>query len=33
MKKIFADTFYLAALLNPKDQWHEAAKVAQQKLG
>ena len=33
MKKIFADTFYWAALLNPKDQWYEAAKAAQQKLG
>ena len=33
MKKIFADTFYWAALLNPKDQWHDAAKDAQQKLG
>ncbi len=33
MKKIFADTFYWAALLNPKDQWHEAAKDAQRKLG
>ena len=28
MRKIFADTFYWAALLNPKDQWHEAAKDA-----
>ena len=33
MKQIFADTFYWAALLNPKDQWHEAAKDAQRKLG
>ena len=33
MKKIFADTFYWAALLNPKDQWHHSAKEIQQKLG
>jgi predicted nucleic acid-binding protein len=33
MTKIFADTFYWAALLNPKDQWHRQAKQAQQKLG
>lgn len=26
MKKIFADTFYWAALLNPKDQWRPSAK-------
>ncbi len=32
MKKIFADTFYWAALLNPKDQWREAAKDAQHNL-
>jgi len=33
MKMIFADTFYWAALLNPRDQWHRSAKEAQQKLG
>lgn len=33
MRKIFADTFYWAALLNPKDQWHGKAKEAQRKLG
>jgi predicted nucleic acid-binding protein len=25
MKKVFADTFYWAALINPRDQWHEKA--------
>lgn len=25
MRAIFADTFYWAALLNPRDQWHRAA--------
>jgi predicted nucleic acid-binding protein len=25
MKKVFADTFYWAALINPRDQWHESA--------
>ena len=33
MKMTFADTFYWAALLNPRDQWHQSAKDAQQKLG
>ena len=33
MKRVFADTFYWAALLNPKDQGREAAKDAQRKLG
>ncbi|MGI8640290.1 MAG: type II toxin-antitoxin system VapC family toxin [Pyrinomonadaceae bacterium] len=33
MKKIFADTFHWAALLNPKDQWHQSAKETQQKPG
>lgn len=33
MKKIFADTFYFAALLNPKDQWHKSVKKAEQKMG
>lgn len=23
MRKLFADTFYWAAMLNPKDQWHQ----------
>ncbi|CAN5856641.1 PIN domain-containing protein [soil metagenome] len=32
MKQIFADTFYWAALLNPKDQWHSFAKEIQPKL-
>jgi predicted nucleic acid-binding protein len=25
MKKVFADTFYWAALINPRDQWHDSA--------
>jgi len=25
VKFVFADTFYLIALINPKDQWHERA--------
>ena len=33
MKKIFADTFYWAALLNPKDQWHRQANEMRRKLG
>jgi len=32
MKRIFADTFYWAALLNPKDQWHLTARAVQPKL-
>ena len=30
MKIIFADTFYWAALLNPRDQWHKNAKTVQE---
>lgn len=30
---IFADTFYWAALLNPRDQWHQSANEIQKKLG
>jgi predicted nucleic acid-binding protein len=26
MNEIFVDTLYLVARLNPKDQWHKAAK-------
>ena len=33
MKKIFADTFYWAALLNPKDQWHQQTNETRRKLG
>ncbi len=33
MKMIFADTFYWAALLNPKDQWHLSAKETQRRIG
>lgn len=25
MKLVFADTFYLVALINPRDQWHQRA--------
>lgn len=25
MKLVFADTFYLVALINPRDQWHQQA--------
>ena len=25
MRKVFADTFYWAALINPRDQWHKMA--------
>ena len=32
MKMTFADTFYWAALLNPRDQWHQTAKEVQKKL-
>ncbi len=33
MKKIFAGTFYWAALLNPKDQWHQQTNETRRKLG
>ncbi len=33
MKMVFADTFYWAALLNPKDQWHLEVKTVQKNLG
>src|SRR4051812_5988723 len=33
MKLIFADTFYWAALLNPKDQWHSSTIKTQSALG
>ena len=32
MKRIFADTFYWTALLNPKDQWHSSAIEIQSKI-
>ncbi len=27
MRSLFADTFYWAALLNPKDTWHQRVKA------
>ena len=33
MKLVFADTHYLIARVNPKDQWHQVAKTAENKLG
>lgn len=33
MKKVFADTFYWAALINPRDQWHEKAVGLRESIG
>lgn len=33
MRIVFADTFYLIALLNPKDQWHRRAIEVQDEIG
>lgn len=33
MRRVFADTFYLVALLNPKDQWHRRAAEVKDELG
>lgn len=33
MKFVFVDTHYWIARANPQDQWHQAAKNADQKLG
>lgn len=33
MKTVFVDTLYWIARINPKDQWHEAAKQARATLG
>jgi predicted nucleic acid-binding protein len=33
MRTVFADTFYLVALLNPKDQWHRRAIEVKNELG
>ena len=33
MRETFVDTLYLAASLNPKDQWHESALTARANLG
>lgn len=30
MPEVFADTFYLIALLNPADKWHEEARIFSQ---
>lgn len=32
MKRIFADTFYWTAILNPRDQWYESAMAIQPQL-
>jgi uncharacterized protein len=32
MKRIFADTFYWTALLNPKDQWYSSVREIQPEL-
>lgn len=33
MRTLFADTFYWAALLNPKDQWHQVVRQQNRNLG
>lgn len=33
MRKLFVDTFFPAALLNPRDQWHARAKEVERGLG
>jgi predicted nucleic acid-binding protein len=33
MRALFADTFYWAALLNPKDQWHQEVRRFNRTLG
>ncbi len=33
MRKLFVDTFFPAALLNPRDQWHARAKGVERGLG
>lgn len=33
MRTLFADTFYWAAMLNPRDQWHREIKRFNQTLG
>ena len=33
MKAVFVDSSYWIAIINPKDQWHEAAKRARDSLG
>ena len=33
MKRVFADTIYWIALINPRDQWHDKAVEAGKSLG
>lgn len=33
MRTLFADTFYWAAMLNPRDQWHQKVRQFNQTLG
>ncbi len=33
MNEIFVDTLYFAAILNPKDQWHEFALMVETEIG
>ena len=33
MKTVFVDASYWIAIINPRDQWHDAAKMARRKLG
>jgi uncharacterized protein len=33
MSAVFADTFYWAALANPRDQWHQPVLQARARLG
>ena len=33
MKAVFVDSSYWIAIINPKDQWHDAAKRAKKKVG
>ena len=33
MKKVFADSHYWIAVVNPHDQWAEAAKAAKKAVG
>jgi predicted nucleic acid-binding protein len=33
MRTVFADTAYWVAIVNPRDQFHEAAKAARQQIG
>ena len=33
MKAVFVDSSYWIAIINPKDQWYDAAKRAKKKVG